>query len=77
MGLTVEEHNILIENNKMLKQLTGCIKSKDNVTSEEFIIDRNKITYEYLVMHKEVPDDLLNKVAETVAELNITYLDIF
>ena len=37
MGLTVEEHNILIENNKMLKQLTGCIKSKDNVTSEEFI----------------------------------------
>ena len=37
MGLTVEEHNILIENNKMLKQLTGCIKSKDNVTVEEFI----------------------------------------
>ena len=37
IGLTVEEHNILIENNKMLKQLTGCIKSKDNVTSEEFI----------------------------------------
>lgn len=37
MGLTVEEHNILIENNKMLKQLTGYTKSKDNVTSEEFI----------------------------------------
>ena len=37
MGLTVEEHNILIENNKMLKQLTGCIKNKDNVTVEEFI----------------------------------------
>lgn len=37
MGLTVEEHNILIENNKMLKQLTGGIKNKDNVTSEEFI----------------------------------------
>ena len=37
MGLTVEEHNILIENNKMLKQLTGGIKNKDNVTVEEFI----------------------------------------
>lgn len=37
MGLTVEEHNILIENNKMLKQLTGYTKSKDNVTIEEFI----------------------------------------
>lgn len=37
IGLTVEEHNILIENNKMLKQLTGGIKNKDNVTVEEFI----------------------------------------
>lgn len=53
IGLTVEEHNILIENNKMLKQLTGGIKSKDNVTSEEFIANiianliSNKMDYNF------------------------------
>ena len=51
--------------------------SSNYTTSEEFTNDRNKIISEYLSKHKEVPDDLLNKVAETVAELNITYLDVF
>lgn len=59
------------------KRLSKYKFSSNYDTSEEFSNDRNKITSEYLAMHKEVPDDLLNKVAETVAELNITYLDIF
>lgn len=59
------------------KRLSKDRFSSNYATSEEFDYDRNKIISEYLAMHKEVPADLLNKVAETVAELNITYLDIF
>lgn len=59
------------------KRLSKDKFSSNYTTSEEFTNDRNKIISEYLAMHKEVPDDLLNKVAETVAELNITYLDVF
>ena len=59
------------------KRLNKDKFSSNYDTSEEFVYDRNKIISEYLAMHKEVPDDLLNKVSETVTELNITYLDIF
>lgn len=59
------------------KRLSKDKFSSNYTTSEEFTNDRNKIISEYLSKHKEVPDDLLNKVAETVAELNITYLDVF
>lgn len=59
------------------KRLSKDKFSSNYDTSEEFVYDRNKIISEYLAIHKEVPDDLLNKVSETVTELNITYLDIF
>ena len=59
------------------KRLSKDKFSSNYATSEEFSNDRNKITFEYLAKHKKVPDNLLNKVAETVTELNITYLDIF
>lgn len=59
------------------KRLSKDKFSSNYATSEEFTNDRNKIISEYLAMHKEVPEDLLNKVSETVTELNITYLDIF
>lgn len=35
--MTIEEHNLLVENNLMLKKLLQCVQPKDEVTQNEFI----------------------------------------
>lgn len=57
------------------KRLSRSRFSTNYKTREEFREDRYKIL-EYLSNHIIVPDELLNKVAETVYELNITADDL-